>query len=124
MLAQPVTRPYTGQHGYETEIWPIPVHLYADEAHLQTAGIRPDEIGEIERSYGPVVASLTARLRFYEKKVWIQIAVTVIAFVVLFSLGREIGWVASVLLGVASNLITNLGLYIVAQTKLRVSRRL
>ena len=47
VLAQPVTNPYTGQHGYETQIWPIPVHLYADDATLHAAGINPEQHKEI-----------------------------------------------------------------------------
>jgi dCTP deaminase len=122
VLAQPVSKPYTGQHGYESEIWPIPVHLYADETQLRAAGIKPDEIREIERSYGPVVASLMARLRYYEKKVWLQIAVTVLGFLILFYLVKEIGLILSVLTGVCANLITTLGFHIATRTKLLIGR--
>lgn len=106
ILPRAVARPYTGQHGYETAIWPIPVHMYADDESLRKAGIIPDDSVEIARSYGPVVAELDARLRYYERKVWLQIAITVVAFAAILSLTGPLGTARSLMVGVAANLIT------------------
>ena len=121
LLAEPVTNPYSGQHGYETEIWPIPVHLYADDAQLRTAGIKPENYNEIAWSYGPLIAAAMKRLEYYEKWVWVHIAITILAFLVLFGVGFGIGAVGAILVGVASNLITNLALYILAMKKVGAS---
>jgi len=108
VLAAPVEHPYTGQHGYETQIWPIPVQLYANNQQLAAAGINADSLSEIQSSYGPIVASLERRMRYYERKVWLQILVTILGFLVLFSIGITTNWVVAILLGVAANLITTL----------------
>jgi hypothetical protein len=68
------------------------------------------------------VASLQARLEYYEKRVWLQIPLTILGLLIFFSLGKEIGWVVTVLLGVVTNLITTLGINIVTRTKRRISR--
>lgn len=34
-LAEPVVRPYSGQHGYQTRIWPIPEDVVMSDAQLQ-----------------------------------------------------------------------------------------
>jgi dCTP deaminase len=114
VLSEPVTKPYTCQHGYETQIWPIPVHLYADEAQLHAAGIKPKQPKEIAWSYGPQIAAAMTRLEFYERWVWVHIAITVLGFVGLFAIGFGIDAVAAILLGVVANMITNLVFYIVA----------
>lgn len=119
LLAEPVTKPYSGQHGYETEIWPIPVQLYADNAQLHAAGIKPENYDEIAWSYGPLVAAAMKRLEFYEKRVWGHIAVTILAFLGLFAIGFGIDPVVAILVGVASNLITNMGFYFLALKKVR-----
>jgi dCTP deaminase len=107
-LATRVGAPYSGQHGYETEIWPIPVEMYATDQQMQEWNIDPEHIDEIERVYGKVVASLQRRLSYYEKKVWIQIAVTVVGFLVLFSVAGKISLVPAVATGIAANLLTSL----------------
>lgn len=124
VLARSVTRPYTGQHGYETEIWPIPTHLYATDTQLSAANIHPNEFNEMEQAYGPVVASLATRLTYYERKVWLQIGLTIIGFLILFGLGLTTNWIISVLVGVAANLITNFGFSIAARRRVRVDRSL
>lgn len=106
VLPRAVEQAYNGQHGYQTEIWPIPVHLYATDEQLRSAGVRPRSLTEIERSYGPAVASLERRLRYYEAKVWFQIALTVVAFGGLFALYGKVSFVMSVVTGVLANLIT------------------
>jgi dCTP deaminase len=114
LLAEPVSSPYSGQHGYETEIWPIPVHLSADEAQLRAAGIEPTRHEEIAWSYGPQLAAAMTRLQYYEKWVWLHIAITVVGFLGLFAIGFRFNAVVAILLGVAGNLVTNLILYIFA----------
>jgi hypothetical protein len=77
---------------------------------MKRANIRVNSLLEIERSYGPIVASLERRLRHYERKAWLQIVLTVLAFALLFGLYGGFSLAGAVLIGVASNVATTLGL--------------
>lgn len=110
-LPKSVLQPYSGQHGFESEMWPIPTQLYASSDDLKNGGIDPRSVAEINRSYGPIVASLEARLSFYEYKVWIQIAITVFFFGSILAVHGHIEWFTSIVLGVLGNLVTNLALF-------------
>jgi dCTP deaminase len=118
VLPRDVERPYTGQHGYETEIWPIPFHLYASAADLRRAGIDLAHDKEIARVYGPIIADMARRFRYYQSGVWIQIALTILGFIVIFALSGELGLVSSVLTGVLANLLTTLGTHLYSRRRL------
>jgi dCTP deaminase len=117
-LSQAVEQPYTGQHGFETEIWPIPTHLYATAADLKAAGVELNSDAEIARMYGPVVANIRQRVAFYERRIWLQIGITVISFAVLFAMSGQLGLVVSVITGVLANLATSFGFHLYASRKL------
>jgi dCTP deaminase len=105
-LNRPVSRPYKGAHGYETKIWPIPTQFYADKKLLRSRKVDPHSLEEIERSYGPVVCRLEARLRHYERKVWLQIGLTVLFFLIIFVIARKVDLAVSLALGVVANFAT------------------
>jgi dCTP deaminase len=105
-LPKPVARPYAGQHGYETEIWPIPHHLYANLEDDEVKAVIGDRAAELEKSYGSTVADLARTLNFYTHKVWIQLLATVGLFAIIFALHGKLSLFASVLLGVLANLLT------------------
>lgn len=109
-LPKSVEKPYAGQHGYETQMWPVPVHLYATEEMLGQSGIVRNSFEEIEASYGSIVASLESRLQRYEYKIWTQLALTVLGFAGVFALYGHISLVSAVMTGVAANLITSVGI--------------
>jgi dCTP deaminase len=107
-LSRSVSRPYSGAHGYETKIWPIPTQFYAKRELLRNRKIDPHSLDEIERSYGPIVRSLESRLRSYERKIWVQISLTVFFFGMIFLVAGKVDWSVSVGLGIVGNLATNL----------------
>jgi hypothetical protein len=107
-LGASVSRPYSGQHGYETGIWPIPTQLYAKQELLKRQKIDPQSLEEIERSYGPIVGSLENRLRRYERRIWLQISLTVIFFGIIFIVAGKVDWTVSISLGVLANFATSL----------------
>jgi hypothetical protein len=74
-------------------------------------------LDETQLSYGPVVRSLEARVSYYDERVWIRIAITVLGFVLLFGLVGGIGWVEAVLSGVVGKLITDVGQHLIAVSK-------
>src|SRR5206468_3937407 len=101
--------PYHGQHGYMTEIWPIPTHLYGDPTALRDQGLIGDEHEEFTASYGRRLAALRSQVQRYSRKVWLQLAVTLLVFTILFVLYGQISIVISVVVGIVSNLITTIG---------------
>jgi dCTP deaminase len=113
VLPRGVEKPYAGQHGYETEIWPIPVQFYADVDAFRKADLIKSSSAELEDRLGPEVANLSRRVDQYSRVVWVQIAVTVCCFLGLFALYKEISIVTSVITGIAANLITMLGVNLI-----------
>jgi dCTP deaminase len=110
LLPKPVTHAYNGQHGYETEIWPIPAQLLADVSEDDVAKQILDNKSEIELSFGPRIGRLARQVELYSMKVWLQIFLILAGFLVLFALYGQINLVQSMLVGIASNLLTTLGL--------------
>jgi dCTP deaminase len=117
LLPTAIARPYSGQHGFETEMWPIPLQHVVDQAELRKVGIDPLSISEIENSYGPALANVCRRFIYYERKVWLHIGITVVAFASLFALYGHLPMVISFLVGVATNLVTTLLIYLFAERK-------
>ncbi|MCX3265107.1 hypothetical protein OQZ29_10135 [Pedobacter agri] len=73
VLSKPVTKAYHGQHGYETNIWPIP-----DQYNLTTEEIKSDprileDYKELSSIYGEKYTKVTTRLLSVEKRLLICI---------------------------------------------------
>jgi dCTP deaminase len=110
VLPKPVKHPYSGQHGFETGIWPIPTQYYANKDELRVEGLVGTEADELAKTYGPPIADLARRLDFYARRVWMQILITIFAFLLLFALYDKLTLVQSVLIGIVANLITHFGI--------------
>jgi dCTP deaminase len=108
VLSKPVTHPYSGQHGYETEIWPIPTQYFANLEELQRRKLIRSEADEIEASYGPGLGSVVRRFGYYERRVWIQIIVPIIGFATVFALYKQLSILGGIAIGVAGTLLANL----------------
>jgi hypothetical protein len=93
-------------NGYETEIWPIPHHPYADLDDDAVKALIRDPATELERSYGPTVADLARDLAFYRRCVWVQLAVLIVLFAIIFALHGKLSPFYTLLLGVLANLLT------------------
>lgn len=113
MLPKPVMRPYSGQHGYETEIWPVATNLYADLAGEKVASRIGSDEEELALSHGPLVAEMFRQLRFYRYGVWAQLFVILAGFGILFALHGYVSMVWSLALGILSNLLTMVAVNIV-----------
>ena len=61
-LAESVERPYVGQHGYQTKIWPIPVEMIVPPDELATDPRVGSVAKELEHAYGPSIAGLIGRV--------------------------------------------------------------
>jgi dCTP deaminase len=110
VLPKPVLKPYQGQHGFETDIWPIPTHLYASLDDLKTRGIEPGTLEELTLTYGAPVADMQRQLDYYTKWIWFELALMVVVFGIVLALYHQLPVFVSVIIGVGSNLVTHLGL--------------
>jgi dCTP deaminase len=106
VLPKPVARPYAGQHGFATGIWPMPTHIYAKPSDLKIAQIDPASDSEIERVYGTVLADLKNKVTYYERKVWLQLFVTLALFAAILALHNRLDLVQSIGVGIVSNILT------------------
>jgi dCTP deaminase len=106
VLPKPVSSPYSGQHGFATGIWPMPTHLYAKPSDLAAANIRVDQTGEIDRAYGSAVGDLKRKVDYYERKVWVQILVTLSLFAGILALHGRLDLVTSIGTGIVANILT------------------
>lgn len=106
-LDKPVERPYSGQHGYETEIWPIQTKF-----KLTAEEIRRDKrigsiVEEVERSYGPGLGSVIKRVFAYERKIllWSAIYFALLIGIIALNFQQEqrLGLWVSAGLGVVAN---------------------
>jgi dCTP deaminase len=110
VLAKPVKHPYSGQHGYETEMWPIASHLFADASDPSVATLIANNHHEIELSFGPRIAGIAKELQFYRSKVWLQIFLILAAFAALLAVHGYVSTIWSLGLGIVANLVTTLGI--------------
>ena len=120
-LQQEVERPYRGQHGYQTKMWPVQKDDYIMSPQEIKEDIRiKNEIEEIEIAYGKGFGSVIKRIFSYEKYL-IYATIAYMMFTVLLigimiykgADGQEIILpIVSVTLGVASNLIFAFIVYI------------
>jgi dCTP deaminase len=110
-LERAVAHPYSGQHGYETSIWPYPFHLYARDSELRSLGIRPEAADQLRLSHGDGIARLARKVSYYERQVWIQIAIVLALFSVLFALNDRMSLLLSAGIGVGVNLLTQFGFF-------------
>jgi dCTP deaminase len=109
VLARAVEHVYTGQHGYETEIWPIASHLFADPRDPRFKSLIGDECKEMGVSYGPRIETMFRQLRCYTSAVWIQLFAIIVGFSALLAVHGKVDLVTSLSLGIVSNLLTTLG---------------
>lgn len=109
-LPKPVKHPYAGQHGYDTQVWPVATRLLADlngdPSLRRQVGSESDEI---RATYGPVVSKMVQDIAFYKRAVWVQVLAIVGGFTIIFQLQRQMGLMLSIAVGIASNLLTTLG---------------
>jgi dCTP deaminase len=110
VLPKAVDHPYNGQHGFETEIWPIANHLFADIHSPVISNRIGKDVEELALSFGPRISKIAKELQYYRTHVWIQIFLILATFVALFAVRGYIGLIWSVGVGVVANFITTAGL--------------
>src|SRR5690606_27101020 len=68
VLNEPVQKPYNGQHGYKTKIWPIPVEYYLSEREIKSDSRIGSVDEEINQIYGERYSSIIKMLLGVERK--------------------------------------------------------
>lgn len=112
-LDRAVDHPYVGQHGYHTQIWPIPTHkILTPEEVAEDPRIRSED-EELKASYGHELFSVITRIRQYERKIIVAAAFYFIAMLLLIAFlggtGLSSVWPA-VTAGIVANFLTALAM--------------
>lgn len=117
-LPSNVEKPYSGQHGYETEIWPIPTGMTLTEDEITNDKRILNEIEEISLSLGPQLGRHLQRIFKFERRF---LSFNLIALFILFVLllifnkltpgAAPISWTQTLIGGLVINGITQIIIY-------------
>jgi len=128
-LQEPVTKPYSGQHGYKTNIWPIPVEYILTQEEKNTDTRIKSIPQEINQIFGDRYTGVITRLLTVEKKLLIAAAcyfLFSILLIAFFIKDNDSKWLANLLavgLGLVSNIITFIFIFWLEKTRLFSGRR-
>jgi dCTP deaminase len=114
-LPHAVTVPYTGQHGYQTEIWPISTQLYLPEKDIRRDSRIESPAVELRRAFGDDFGAMYDRLFGYGRLLLISVFVYV-AFAVLLVIyaegtGDRLPLAVNLVLGVVTNVASSVLIY-------------
>jgi dCTP deaminase len=109
-LPHPVDEPYQGQHGYQTEIWPIPEDMLLTEEELRMDNRIKSTSEEMILSYGEGIGSVIDRVfRFERRLIFAVIAYLFMSTLLIALIGKSATWLTPLItisLGVVSNIAT------------------
>lgn len=124
-LPQPVTRPYNGQHGYQTEIWPMSKQMYVAakdarrDPRVEAPGI------ELRRAFGEDFGAIYDRLFGYGRRLLLSamayVGIALLIVIYAESGGDRLPTLVAFLLGLATNVVSGVLIYL--STTLRTRRR-
>lgn len=122
-LAAPVARPYHGQHGYSTKIWPLPGGAVMTPEQVSSDPRIGTPHEEIARAYGPELGSVVSAVFGYGRTLLIAILMYILVATLLLALmvGREerFGVIIAVVAGVAANAVTQVVIWRVTRLRNR-----
>lgn len=107
-IIKPVNRTYTGQHGYETGIWPIPNSNILSKSEIKNnPKIFDSELDELESIYGKLIGTQFKKVYKYQRGVMVAFTVYVIINLLLFIFidGGSISHVLNIIIGIITNII-------------------
>lgn len=114
VLQAPVSKVYSGQHGYQTKIWPIPEDLVLNDAEVKADPRVGAPIDELRNAYGPMIAKVIERVYSFERRLLISAAIYLVATLLLVGLSEGHVWsstLVAITFGVASNIAFSLLVY-------------
>lgn len=107
-IIKPVNRTYTGQHGYETGIWPIPnSNILSKNEIKNNPKIFDSELDELESIYGKLIGTQFKKVYKYQRGVMVAFTAYVIINLLLFIFidGGSISYVINIIIGIITNII-------------------
>lgn len=119
-LELPVTKPYSGQHGYETGIWPVPTEYIMSSEEIKRDKRIKNISTEIELSYGKKFTGVIKRIQQYERRFLLASILYLIVTLILIGLFSGTDWlntITTVIIGLAVNIIYGVTAYFLTQLK-------
>lgn len=107
-LQYPVRVPYHGQHGYETQIWPIRDDLVLSDGDVASDPRVKSVVEEIELAYGPGIGRVMRRVFAHERRLFGAASIYLVATLALIGLTARTGWMSPALnvgLGILANIV-------------------
>jgi len=114
-LEHPVSRPYEGQHGYQTNIWPIRTDMILDHTEEKKDTRIGKPYDEIERAYGKDLGRVMKRVFGYERRLLLFAIMYFLIMILLIAAMSRTNWITptvAVLIGVVANILTAIIIYI------------
>ncbi|QTC40721.1 hypothetical protein I7V34_16390 [Bacillus sp. V3] len=115
-----VSKPYSGQHGYETGIWPVPMEYIMTPEQIKTDSRIKDISTEIELSYGRKFTNVIKRIERYERRFLLATILYLTITLVLIGLLSGTDWLntlSTVSIGIGINVIYGIATYFLTQFK-------
>ena len=119
-LQTPVIEQYHGQHGFETQIWPIRKDYIISRNNLNQYFPEMDEIQEIESIYGESVANIMQRVLITEHRFVFATAILIIFNLIVIGLSMGTEWmspIVSIICGIVSNIGYDVALCLIKKSK-------
>jgi dCTP deaminase len=110
-LESAVIRPYEGQHGYQTDIWPIRNDMILDKNEIKLDYRIKSPHEELDRAYGNDLAKVIKRVFGYERKLLLFSSVYFLIMLILIGFMSGTNWLnttIALIIGVGSNIITTI----------------
>ncbi len=119
-LEMAVSKPYSGQHGYETGIWPVPTEYILTPEDIKSDKRIKNTSIEVELSYGKKFAGVIKRIEQYERRfllaTFFYVTFTLI-LIGLFSGTKWLSTITTVTLGIGINIIYGIFTYFFTKFK-------
>ena len=119
-LEEAVVKPYSGQHGYETNIWPIPTDRFAPASDSYLLDHTANE-AVIRRTVGPEMADLYSRLFVLQQRfTWVAAILFLIFLTCITALSTLPGnWMQQLFINAAGGIVGSILLTVVSLTMIR-----
>lgn len=117
-MSADVDRNYVGQHGYQSQIWPIPTHLIMSRQEIQRDTRVSTSHEEVTRAYGNEIGNALNRIFAYERRLLMAGlgSMTVAIVVVAFMSPSQTAAVVAAAVGVAVNILTSVLVFLATRT--------
>jgi dCTP deaminase len=113
-LMVPVERAYRGQHGYQTEIWPVPKDMILSPQEIRNDPRIKSPTEEIILAYGSNIGKVIDRVFRFERALILTAVFYILFSMIIIYAMQGSDWITpttGIILGVASNVFTSLLVY-------------